>query len=269
MTWEKVKEEALIACKRHCCICETFKGINIEVHHIIQKADGGSDDFDNAIPLCFDCHCMIGGYNPKHPKGNKFTTTELKRRRDEFYNKIKNAPMNSQVFFQNMQNSKTVTSSDWEERWRQLGTALANYQRAIDYAYVCWESNFKGKYRHIHEGNELIFNLDYQNLQNEIDKYGDNLYRDIFVNISGDYYESKNQLANAINNIYIDISKELYDKLVAYMNCMMFKYESDGGVGLVDYYWSSFFVCLDKNYSSMKELKEQIDELIREEYKQK
>lgn len=86
----KIKEKALLACKRHCVICEQNKGKAIECHHIKPKADGGEDIFDNCIPLCFDCHQMIGSYNPKHPKGNKFTESELIIRRDDFYRRVEN-----------------------------------------------------------------------------------------------------------------------------------------------------------------------------------
>ena len=90
--WEKVKEEVLIKCKRYCCKCGRYMGIGIEVHHIIQRAKGGKDEFDNAIPLCFDCHCEIGSYNDDHPKGNKFKSNELKRIRDEFYSIVPSLP---------------------------------------------------------------------------------------------------------------------------------------------------------------------------------
>lgn len=62
-----------------------YYGRDIEVHHIIQRADGGKDIFHNAIPLCFRCHSEIGSYNPKHLKGNKYKPEELKAIRDEFY----------------------------------------------------------------------------------------------------------------------------------------------------------------------------------------
>lgn len=88
----KVKEDVLLLCKRYCCFCEKFKGRDIEVHHIVQEADGGANDFDNAIPLWFDCHSDIGSYNPHHPKGNKYTPGELRRIRDGFYEKIKTIP---------------------------------------------------------------------------------------------------------------------------------------------------------------------------------
>ncbi len=90
--WEDTKEEVLFRCKRFCCFCEQYKGIKIEVHHIVQRADGGKDTNENAIPLCFDCHQEIGSYNPRHPKGNKYSKNELMRIRDDFYNKIENIP---------------------------------------------------------------------------------------------------------------------------------------------------------------------------------
>ncbi len=85
-----VKEEALVASGRRCCVCTKFKSVEIEVHHIIQKADGGADDFDNAIPLCMECHSRAGHYNPRHPKGSKFSPSELRKHRDNHYAFIKN-----------------------------------------------------------------------------------------------------------------------------------------------------------------------------------
>ena len=57
---KEVRDQALLACKRHCVLCECDKGVNIECHHIIPHADGGDDTFDNCIPLCFDCHSIVG-----------------------------------------------------------------------------------------------------------------------------------------------------------------------------------------------------------------
>lgn len=85
---KEIREQALIACKRHCVLCECEKGVNIECHHIVPHADGGPDTFENCIPLCFDCHSKVGAYNPKHPKGNKFSVEELKIRRDSFYQRV-------------------------------------------------------------------------------------------------------------------------------------------------------------------------------------
>lgn len=46
---------------------------------------GGEDTADNCIPLCFDCHAEVKAYNPRHPKGRKFTENELKGHRDKCY----------------------------------------------------------------------------------------------------------------------------------------------------------------------------------------
>lgn len=80
--------EVLKMCKRHCALCERSTGTKVEVHHIIPKSKGGSDDIDNLIPLCFDCHADVGSYNDEHPKGSKYTPEELKYRRDSVYKKV-------------------------------------------------------------------------------------------------------------------------------------------------------------------------------------
>jgi hypothetical protein len=65
-------------CKKQC-------GVNIEAAHIIDEAAGGSNEEENGIPLCFDCHQEIGSYNEKHPRGNKLRPAELKARRNRVY----------------------------------------------------------------------------------------------------------------------------------------------------------------------------------------
>jgi len=89
MNKRKFKEDALVACGRCCSICHKFCGTKIEVHHIREVSDGGNNSADNAIPLCFDCHADMRSYDHKHPKGNKFSESELKRHRDNWYEKIK------------------------------------------------------------------------------------------------------------------------------------------------------------------------------------
>lgn len=115
-----IKREVLLKCKRYCCYCENYKGTNIEVHHIVQQANGGNDTIDNAIPLCFDCHSEIGSYNPNHPKGNRFTKEELKQIRDTFYVKIAEIPR------------KGTTLSEYDERL--LEEFKNDYTILIEYA---------------------------------------------------------------------------------------------------------------------------------------
>lgn len=73
---------------RRCCVCMKFCGVRMEVDHIIQEADGGPNEEDNGIPLCFDCHADVKHYNARHPKGNKFRSDELKMHRDRMFRLI-------------------------------------------------------------------------------------------------------------------------------------------------------------------------------------
>lgn len=80
-----VRREALVAAARHCSVCHRYKGVKVEVHHIVPEAQGGSNDLDNAIVLCFDCHADAGHYNQDHPRGTKFSPEELRRARDRWH----------------------------------------------------------------------------------------------------------------------------------------------------------------------------------------
>jgi len=81
----KIKEDILVASARHCCVCHRYKGVKIEIHHIIPKEQGGEDTFENAIPVCFDCHSDAGHYFAKHPKGTKFSIKELKKHKESWF----------------------------------------------------------------------------------------------------------------------------------------------------------------------------------------
>ena len=78
-------DELLVRSGRCCCLCRQFKGTKIEVHHIVRPEDGGTDDADNGIPLCFDCHADVMTYNAKHPRGRRYTASEVKRHREEWF----------------------------------------------------------------------------------------------------------------------------------------------------------------------------------------
>jgi HNH endonuclease len=86
---ESIAEKALLDCSRCCCICHKFCGFKIELHHIVQKAQAGADTYENCIPLCLDCHAEVKAYDPKHPKGRKYTESELKQHRDKWYEKAR------------------------------------------------------------------------------------------------------------------------------------------------------------------------------------
>lgn len=83
-----IRTKVLLWCDRHCCLCKKACDVNIEVHHLLPKAKRGTDEIDNAIPLCFDCHGRVEHYNPKHPKGNMYKIEELKARRNQIYDEF-------------------------------------------------------------------------------------------------------------------------------------------------------------------------------------
>jgi HNH endonuclease len=60
-------------------------GVNIEVHHIDPEGQDGTDDIDNALPLCFECHSAVQHYNDLHPRGSKYKPEELRATRDQIY----------------------------------------------------------------------------------------------------------------------------------------------------------------------------------------
>lgn len=71
---EAIKLEAKQKAHFACVAChEAF----VEVHHILPQADGGSDDLDNAAPLCARCHDLVGG-NPEKRK-------QIRQMRDFWY----------------------------------------------------------------------------------------------------------------------------------------------------------------------------------------
>lgn len=80
-----IREEALVACGRHCCLCHRFVGVKIECHHIEPESNGGDDSLSNCMPLCFDCHAEVQHYNPQHPKGTSFRPSELRAHRDSWF----------------------------------------------------------------------------------------------------------------------------------------------------------------------------------------
>lgn len=76
--------DLLVKCHRRCCICHRFCGSKMEIDHIIQKADGGSDEISNGIAVYFDCHAEIHHYNLRHPKGRKFTPEEVRGHKNQW-----------------------------------------------------------------------------------------------------------------------------------------------------------------------------------------
>ncbi len=61
---EKIKFKVKKLSHQTCCVC---KSIGIEIHHITPQSENGSDELNNAAPLCPSCH-EIYGQNPTKRK---------------------------------------------------------------------------------------------------------------------------------------------------------------------------------------------------------
>lgn len=66
----RVKEKASF----RCCRCQE---IGIEIHHILPQKDNGPDTFENAAPLCPNCHSYYGD--------NPIKRKEITQMRDWWY----------------------------------------------------------------------------------------------------------------------------------------------------------------------------------------
>ena len=80
MAFNQAEAEQLLAqTGRRCCICKRLHGV--QLHHIIPREDGGSDDIDNAIPLCPNCHDEVHAGHASGRVTRRYTPGELKQHR--------------------------------------------------------------------------------------------------------------------------------------------------------------------------------------------
>ena len=59
--WKKRVAEVMERDLHRCRICGRSWGL-ADVHHVIKRSQGGTDDMNNLILLCRDCH------NKQHPE---------------------------------------------------------------------------------------------------------------------------------------------------------------------------------------------------------
>lgn len=45
--------------------------LTLTVHHIVERAEGGTDILENLMTLCRECHDKVHGQTPKHKKRRK------------------------------------------------------------------------------------------------------------------------------------------------------------------------------------------------------
>ena len=88
MSFNSVAEDRLLAnTGRLCCICNNRH--RVQLHHIIPLENGGSDDIDNAIPLCPNCHDEVHTGYISGRVTKKYTPAELKLHRQRTIETVK------------------------------------------------------------------------------------------------------------------------------------------------------------------------------------
>lgn len=88
--YEKNSADVLFKCGRHCCICRRFRPTMLQVHHIIERQDGGTDEIDNLMAVCLTCHSDA---HTTGPFARRFTADELKQHRNRVYEMVRNGTL--------------------------------------------------------------------------------------------------------------------------------------------------------------------------------
>jgi hypothetical protein len=89
---DAVAAKVLADCARRCCICRKSKPLRLQVHHIVERANGGTNDPDNLIALCLTCHTDV---HTNAPFTRRFSLVELKMHRDNLYKLVAEGKMSS------------------------------------------------------------------------------------------------------------------------------------------------------------------------------
>lgn len=179
----EIKIEAMVACGRFCPICRKPCGNNMELHHIKPEAEGGDNSYDNAIPLCFDCHAEVGQYNSKHPKGIKFTEKELRQHRDNWYGKISESPA-------------VISKSQYIEIDKKTYYTLNKFlpYNVISYLYI--------------HGMGIPYK---DNIFDEIEQFTEVVENPHYEYIDSDLEKAKMNLADSINTFFKDSQSCLFN----------------------------------------------------------
>jgi len=66
--WRRIKREVHVRDNGTCCECQRVT-MNLECDHIVNKAQGGTDDLDNLQSLCQECHSKKSLLESKQGQG--------------------------------------------------------------------------------------------------------------------------------------------------------------------------------------------------------
>lgn len=83
-------EDLLVQTGRHCCICQLLH--LVQLHHIIPIGEGGTDEVDNAIPLCPLCHDQVHANSAPGRVTKSYSHSELKQHRQRTIDMMQKLP---------------------------------------------------------------------------------------------------------------------------------------------------------------------------------
>jgi hypothetical protein len=117
---ENLKSEVKKLAAFRCCRCHE---IGIEVHHITPQANGGSDNKDNAAPLCPNCHTNFGG--------NTERRKNIRQMRDWWYEVVKEKYHEGQEKWEKINNLLIEVKDGNDKKWSELESQLQGLQTDI------------------------------------------------------------------------------------------------------------------------------------------
>jgi len=118
-----------------CCICGSFEFL--EIHHILPKKEGGTDEDDNLVPLCVCCHKNYGG-NPDLRKWIKekrdfwYDCCEKKLYNENMellektYNTIEKISLQQEKKIQDLEQSLKIIQESYQQQMTQFQKQFSN-----------------------------------------------------------------------------------------------------------------------------------------------
>jgi len=85
----QIRSKVLLRDNFRCQECNFYK--HLEVHHIIPKSKGGSDDPSNLVTLCQRCHAKEHGFKHGENRRKRHTKRNKRKKFKRYINKHKDA----------------------------------------------------------------------------------------------------------------------------------------------------------------------------------
>jgi len=116
----KIRDELLVEAQHRCTICSERC---FEVHHILEQSEGGTDEPDNLIVLCPNCH------QHRYHRHKEFTPTQIRL----YKVKLKESAEVEKRLLQNFEEIRAgMAEKKSSEVERELKTALQEAYRLVD-----------------------------------------------------------------------------------------------------------------------------------------